>query len=81
MAAIDFASSLTLTSDESAVTVTGAKLGDPVILGQVTAPASNTMYSAHVSAANTVQVRFNNYSAGTINPGSQVFNVGVISLN
>ena len=80
-AAIDFASSLTLTSDEASVTVTGAKLGDLVILGQVTAPASHTMYSAHVSAVDTVKVRFNNYSGGTVNPDSQVFNVGVVSLN
>jgi hypothetical protein len=81
-ATVDFASSLTLTSDDSAdITVTGAALGDPVILGGGTAPAANTCYTAHVTAADTVKVRFNNYSGSTVNPASQTFTVGVIKLN
>jgi hypothetical protein len=38
---------------------------------------ANTSYSAWVSAANTVTVRFNNYSSGTVDPASALFKVFV----
>lgn len=79
-ASLDFASSLTLTSDDQTIAVTGAVLGDCVILGTLTPPAANTCYTAFVSAADVVTVRFNNYSGGTINPAAQTCTVGVVKL-
>jgi len=59
------------------ITVTGAAVGDPVILGipngSVTATAT---YTAWVSAANTVTVRFS--PKATENPAAGVFNVRVV---
>ncbi len=78
----DPASSATLLSSDSAgTTVTGAALGDPVILGSLTAPVANVMYTAFVSAADTVKIRFMNTSGGTLDPASQDFIVGVVKLN
>lgn len=79
---VDFASTATLTStDSSGITVTGASLGDPVILGSDTTYLANAQYSAFVSAADTVKVRLSNGTAGSLDPASQVFTVGVLKLN
>lgn len=57
--------------------ITGSE-GDIVILGSP-APPTNTFYSGFVDSGGLVKVRFNNYSADNINPGSGTFNVIVIS--
>src|SRR5215813_1649392 len=80
-ASVDFASQATLTSNDQTITVTGARLGDPVVIGFVTNPAANLTYYAFVSAADTVTARFVNTSAGTVDPAAQVIVVGVIQLN
>ena len=80
-ATVDIGSTLTLVStDSSAITVTGARLGDPVILGSGTAFVANYVWTAFVSAADAVVVRFTNATAGTIDPGSVFFTVGVVQL-
>lgn len=77
-ATLDFPSTLTLLSADLTITVTGAALSDVVSLGVPNAAVNaNTSYSAWVSAANTVTVRFNNYSSGTVNPASGSFKVFV----
>ncbi len=77
-ATLDFPSTLTLLSADLTITVTGAADGDVVSLGVPNAAVNaNTSYSAWVSAANTVTVRFNNYSVGTVNPASGSFKVFV----
>jgi hypothetical protein len=79
---VDFASTAAnVITDSSGITVTGAMPGDPVILGSDTAPPAQGSFYAHVTAADTVKVRFVNNSAGAIDPASQVFNIGVIKLN
>lgn len=79
---VDFASTSAQTStDSSAITVTGARLGDPVILGGDTTWLANAQYSAFVSAADAVKVRLSNGTAGALDPASQVFTVGVIRLD
>lgn len=76
---IDFASTLTLAStDSTAITVTGAAVGDPVIVGGPAAPDAKTAYTAYVSAADSVKVRFNNYSASSVDPASATFYVKVL---
>jgi hypothetical protein len=77
-ATLDFPSTLTLLSADRTISVTGAADGDVVSLGVPNAAVNaNTSYSAWVSAANTVTVRFNNYSAGTVDPASGFFKVFV----
>ena len=78
--AVNFASSSTLTSNDQTLTVTGAQLGDPVILGGAAVPAANGLYTAFVSLADTVTVRFINYSGGTVDPASFIATVGVVQL-
>lgn len=81
-AAVDIGSTLTLVSTDSAgITITGARLGDPVILGCETAFVANYVWQAFVSAADEVKIRFTNATAGTIDPGSVVFHIGVIKLS
>jgi hypothetical protein len=75
---LDFPSTTTLLSADLTITVTGAAQGDVVSLGVPNAAVNaNTSYSAWVSAANTVTVRFNNYSSGTVDPASALFKVFV----
>jgi hypothetical protein len=77
----DFPSTSAQSSSDITVTVTGAVAGQPVWLGVPNAAVSaNTSYSAWVSAANTVTIRFNNYSSGSVNPSSGSFYVVVINL-
>jgi hypothetical protein len=77
-ATLDFPSTTTLLSADLTITVTGAADGDVISLGVPNAAVNaNTSYSAWVSAANTVTVRFNNYSSGTVNPASALFKVFV----
>jgi hypothetical protein len=77
-ATLNFPSTLTLLSADLTITVTGAADGDVVSLGVPNAAVNaNTSYSAYVSAANTVTVRFNNYSSGTVDPASALFKVFV----
>jgi hypothetical protein len=77
-ATLNFPSTTTLLSADLTITVTGAALSDVVSLGVPNAAVNaNTSYSAWVSAANTVTVRFNNYSSGTVDPASGLFKVFV----
>lgn len=83
IATIDFASTNAQKStDSTGITVTGAVLGDPVILGSTVSGATpiDSCYTAFVSAADTVIVRYSNYSAGALDPASQTFTVGVVKL-
>jgi hypothetical protein len=77
-ATLDFASTNAQSSNDQTIAATGAALGDVVSLGVPNAAVNaNTSYSAWVSAAGTVTVRFNNYSSGTVDPASALFKVFV----
>ena len=77
-ATLDFLSTNAQNSRDMTISVTGAAVGDVVSLGVPNAAVNaNTSYSAWVSAANTVTVRFNNYSSGTVDPASGLFKVFV----
>lgn len=78
-AALNFASMATLTSaTDLTITVTGATTNDTVILGLPAAPTAGIVFSAFVSAADTVTVRAFNVSSGTIDPASATYKVKVI---
>ena len=79
-ATLDFASTAAQTStDLTIVNVTGAADGDIVSVGMPNASTNaNSCFTAWVSAANTVTVRFNNYSAAAIDPASGTFKIRVL---
>ncbi len=77
-AALDFASTAAQSSTDLTITVTGAVDGDTVVLGVPNASiTADSCFTAWVSAADTVKVRFNNYSSGALDPASGTFRVDV----
>lgn len=66
--AVDPASLATLSSSETSVTISGAAVGDIVIMNPPASFETGLIFSgARVSAANTVLVRISNMTAGSIN--------------
>jgi sarcosine oxidase gamma subunit len=62
---------LTLTSNETSVTISGAAAGDIVIMNPPSDLESSLTYGgAYVSATDTVKVRLTNHSAGTVDGAS-----------
>ena len=77
-ATLDFGSTAAQSSADLTITVNGAADGDPVYLGAPNGSVNaNTSFFAWVSNANTVSVRFNNYSSGAVDPASGTFKVTV----
>ncbi len=76
-ATLDFANTAAQSSDDLSITVTGAAVGDQVVVGIPGSPDSNSNFTAWVNSADTVYVRFNNYSSGAINPASGTYTVKV----
>ena len=75
-AALDFPNTLAQLSSDLTITVPGAVDGDDVDVCVPNAcTLANSCYTGWVSAADTVTVRFNNYSAGAQNPASGTFRV------
>lgn len=75
---LNFGSTAAQSSADLTITVTGAADGDVVSLGVPNAAVNaNSNYTAWVSASNTVTVRFNNYSSGSIDPANATFRVSV----
>lgn len=78
-ATLDFGNTASFTSADLTITVTGASDGDVVSLGVPNGSTSSTsVYTAWVSATNTVTVRFTNISFSSVNPASGTFKVTVI---
>jgi hypothetical protein len=75
-ASLDFPSMATNTSQTLTITVTGAAVGDDVMLSRTGTPVNDALfYHAWVSAANTVSVRARNNTTGTIDPAAETFRV------
>jgi hypothetical protein len=78
-ATVDFASiPANTTADSSAITVTGAAVGDAVFVGSPAAIEAGIVITGFVSAANAVKVRAANVTAAAIDPASGAFKVVVI---
>jgi hypothetical protein len=78
---IDFSSiSANTTSDSSGITVTGAAVGDAVMVGVPATIASGLVVTGYVSAADTVKVRAANVTASPIDPASGSFRVVVVKV-
>src|SRR5262249_17850907 len=66
-ATLDFPNTNAQLSADLTINVLGAAISDPVFLGADNASVNaNTCFTAWVSAAGVVTVRFNNYSAGAV---------------
>lgn len=77
-ATLNFPSTLTLTSSDLTITVTGAADGDPVSVGVPNGSIlANSNFTAWVSSANTVTIRFSNFSAISLDPASGSFRATV----
>jgi hypothetical protein len=77
-AALNFGSTLAQTSSDLTISLTGASEGDVVQLAVPSAAVNaDSNYTAWVSSADTVTVRFSNFSAAPINPASGTFRVAV----
>jgi hypothetical protein len=77
--ALNFPSTSAGSNSDLTIIVTGAADGDAVSLGVPNASInSNSSFSAWVNASNTVTVRFNNYSSGSIDPANGTFKVTVL---
>jgi hypothetical protein len=77
--ALNFPSTSAGSNSDLTIAVSGAADGDAVSLGVPNASInSNSSFSAWVSSSNTVTVRFNNYSSGSIDPASGTFKVTVL---
>ncbi len=78
-ATIDFTSlSANTTADSANITVTGAAVGDPVIVGVPATIAAGLVITGYVSATDTVKVRAANVTASPIDPASGTYTVTVI---
>ncbi len=78
--ALDFPSTNDGASSDLTLTVTGAAVGDMVVLGipNGAQPAGTVWYQGWVSAADTVTVRLYNQSGAAVDPASDTFNVMVL---
>ena len=77
----DFPSTATYGASTVTLTVNGAADGDVVVLGVPNANSaglSTAFYTAYVSAANTVTIKFVNGTGGAIDPPSGLFRVSII---
>jgi hypothetical protein len=79
-ATLDFGSVAAQTSADLAVSITGAAVGDLVIITSPGTVDANACYTGRVSATDTISVRFNNYSAAAIDPASGTYRVAAFKF-
>jgi len=78
-ATLDFPFTSSRSTSDLTITVTGAAVGDAVSLGVPnSAVMPNSNYSAWVSAADIVKVRFSNWINAFQNPASETFRISVL---
>ena len=75
---IDFPSTSANDSSSSTFAMTGADVGDAVVVGIPSGVASQGSYFAYVSGTNLITLRFHNDNTGTYNPASGSFKIKVI---
>ncbi len=75
-ATLDFPNTAAQNNADLTIPVPGAQVGHPVFVGGPV-PPDDSCFTAFVSAAGVVSVRFNNYSAGAINPASGAYRIVV----
>jgi hypothetical protein len=78
-ASLDFGSITAAAQADLTITVTGAAVGDEVIMALPAAPAAGIVFNAFVSAANTVTIRASNITALAVNPAAATYGAIVIA--
>lgn len=78
-ASLDFGSIDNAVQRDLTITVTGAAVGDEVIMALPAAPAAGIVFNAFVSAANTVTIRASNITAAPVDPAVATYGVIVIA--
>ena len=78
-ATLNFGSIATTASADLTITVTGAAVGDFVVMALPASPAAGIVFNAFVSAANTVTIRATNVTALSVDPASATYGVLVIA--
>lgn len=77
-ATLDFANTLAQTCSELTIAVTGATIGDSVLVGPPNGLEANLSVTGYVSATDVVTVRVCNPTVGAINPASATWRVIVM---
>jgi hypothetical protein len=78
-ASLDFGSITAAAQADLTITVTGAAVGDEVIMALPAAPTAGIIFNAFVSATDTVTIRASNITALAINPAAATYGVIVIA--
>jgi len=78
-ASLNFASISAVSQADLTITVTGAAVGDEVIMALPAAPAAGIVFNAFVSAANTVTIRASNITASAVDPAAATYGVIVLA--
>lgn len=78
-ASLNFPSIATTASADLTITVTGAAVGDEVVMALPAAPTAGIVFNAFVSAANTVTIRASNITGGSIDPAAATYGVIVLA--
>jgi hypothetical protein len=78
-ASLDFTSISAASQASLTITVTGAAVGDEVIMALPAAPAAGLVFNAFVSAANTVTIRASNISGSPVDAAAATYGVIVIA--
>lgn len=76
-ATLDFGATAAQAQSSLTVTVTGARSGDAVQVAPL-ADVSGVIFMGVVTSANTVTVYAKNFSAGPVNPASQIYRIIVL---
>lgn len=77
-AALDFPSIAAAGQQELTITVTGAAVGDAVLLGPPSTLTAGLIATARVSAADTVTIRLSNITGSAIDPASATWRATVL---
>jgi hypothetical protein len=75
----DFPSSTAGTAQVTTLSVAGASVGDPVLIGLPSTPTTGCVFDGYVASANTVTIRCNYLT--TVDPSSQTFKVKVFKVS
>lgn len=78
---LNFPSVAAAGQQELTITVTGAAVGDAVVLAPPAAPEAGLVWTGRVSAANTVTVRASNITAGAVDPAAATWGAHVIKTS
>jgi putative Ca2+/H+ antiporter (TMEM165/GDT1 family) len=78
-ASLNFPSISAVSQADLTITVTGAAVGDEVMMALPAAPTAGLVFNAFVSAADTVTIRASNITASPVDAAAATYGVIVVS--